>query len=60
MTVFPPKFGGWVELLEANGFYRLHRQSWGPGFTGRQRQGTQDHRHGVAKAEGQAAAGDVQ
>ena len=33
MTIFPPKFGGWVELLEANGYTTGYTgKGWGPGF----------------------------
>ena len=33
MTIFPAKFGGWVELLEANGYTTGYTgKGWGPGF----------------------------
>jgi len=33
MTYFPDKFGGWIELLEANGYSTGYTgKGWGPGF----------------------------
>ena len=33
MTYFPAKFGGWIELLEANGYVTGYTgKGWGPGF----------------------------
>ena len=33
MTIFPPKFGGWVELLESNGYTTGYTgKGWGPGY----------------------------
>ena len=33
MTFFPAKFGGWIELLEANGYTTGYTgKGWGPGF----------------------------